>query len=114
MKNASLTLALSLVVLLGGGLLAPATASAHNQCAMQQHQPSHPHQKMHTRQHAGKWAMPYRGEGRHHGHPVRLPANHGHQHRMPRERHDRHGHRDQRDIHHLWPLHLSLGYEIVL
>jgi hypothetical protein len=123
MKNSSLTVALGLAALLGGGLLLPATASAHDTDGNKRMQRDHrAPQQQRPSLHGGNWYLQRHREAGHHGyypqpHPYRVhhkgqPHQHGKQQMQhPASHQALHPSPRQRVY---APVRLEIGYEIVL
>ena len=129
MNKSRLTLALSLAALLGGGLLLPGAASAHDRDSSQRSEYSHHGQRGERHEQHGRhkhyatdsWYLQRHREARHHDYrPIKYDYRvHGKHHR-----HQRHSDRYQprhyqplrshHDRHDSSPVHLQIGYRIVL
>lgn len=131
MKHSSLTVALSLAALFGGGLLLPAAASAHETNGNKRMHNDHhaPHgapQQQRPSQHAGDWYLQRHREVSHHGYTpqthlyrVHYKGQQPHHYQHPGQHHEQHhtSHQEQRPAQHhrvYAPVRLEIGYEIVL
>lgn len=136
MNKSSFTLALSLAALLGGGLVLPTSASAHDsgklqrvghdrhaQYSQQDHHDRRDRRDQHApyqqrdARHADNWYLLRHRESRPYGYHSQPPL-----YRMQGQHHPKHRHeyRDQRESHDhrdlriYAPVRLEIGYEVVL
>lgn len=130
MKPSKITLVLSLAALLGGGLMLPGAAAAHDRHSsfkverQHQEQRSDRHQKSrnHTHRSNDNWYLQRHREARYYDYrPMKHHKKHGHKHTHKVRRHNR---REVQRVHQpapvqheyrrISPLRLEIGYEIVL
>jgi hypothetical protein len=116
MKNSSLTAALTLAALLGGGLMLPAAASAHDRDRHHSERSQHSHhgrQEQHRDRHQVR--QQYQG---HSWYLLRHRESHPYgyypQPHLTRMHGDYQQPRHQRDTRTYAPVRLQIGYEIVL
>jgi hypothetical protein len=123
MKNLSLTVAFGLASLLGGGLLLPAAASAHEADGNKRMQRDHhAPQQQGPSLHGGNWYLQRHREAGHHGyypqpHPYRMHHKGQQHHHGKYLVHHRAPHQEQHPSpqHRVYaPVSLKIGYEIIL
>jgi hypothetical protein len=128
MKNSSLTAALTFAALLGGGLMVPAAASAHDgdrghgertqysqRGRHNQHEQHRDHHAVRQHYQDHNWYLQRHREVRPLGyypqpHLIRMHRDY----QPPRHQYDEHHQHEQRDTRLLSPVRLQIGYEIVL